>query len=326
MHIPPKLVQGDRIAVIAPAKSFSVLSKNSIEIANKRFKEMGLEVVFGKHTQEIDLFDSSSIKNRIDDLHSAFQDPSIKAILTVIGGFNSNQLLKYIHWDLIKNNPKIFCGYSDITVLQNAMLTKAGLVTYSGPHYSSFGQLLNFEYTFDYFKKCLFSAENFEIKASPVWSDDAWYLNQQDCNLIENYGPYSIVEGEASGVIVGGNLTTLQNLKGTEYFPSLRNSILFLEDDYESSPHHVDRNLQSLLFLEDFKHVRGIVFGRFQKQSTMTKHSLQKIIETKKELQSIPIIADVDFGHTSPMITFPIGGEILIKASNNETKIIVTKH
>ena len=81
-----------------------------------------------------------------------------------------------------------------------------------------------------------------------------------------------------------------------------------------------------LVFFKDFKHVRGIVFGRFQKQSHMDREHLQKIIKTKKELQSIPIIADVDFGHTSPMITFPIGGEVQIKASMHETKIVVTKN
>lgn len=326
MIIPAKLLPCDHIAVIAPSRSFSILSTNTIEIANRRFKEMGLTLEFGKHIQEIDEFDSSSIKSRIADLHWAFENSSIKAVFTNLGGFNSNQLLKYIDWEIIKKNPKIFCGYSDITALQNAFLAKTGLVTYSGPHYSSFGQLLNFEYTLDYLKKCLFSSEDFQIKPSSSWSDNIWHLNQQDCNLIKNHGLYPIIQGEASGTIIGGNLVTLKNLQGTEYFPNLHNTILFLEDDYESLPHHFDCHLQSLLLLEDFKQVKGIVFGRFQKQSNMTKELLQRIIETKKELQSIPIIAGVDFGHTSPMITFPIGGEVHIKASSNDPHIVITKH
>ncbi len=137
---PSKLQRGDTIAIIAPSRSFSILSSSCIEIANQRFQKLGLQVVFGKYIQEIDAFASSSIESRIADLHWAFSDPSIKAIFTVLGGFNSNQLLPYIDWDLIKNNPKILCGYSDITALQNAIFANTGLVTYSGPHYSSFGQ------------------------------------------------------------------------------------------------------------------------------------------------------------------------------------------
>ena len=90
---------------------------------------------------------------RVEDLNEAFRDENVKAILTVIGGFNSNQLLDYIDYEAIKNNPKIFCGFSDITALSNAIYAKTGVVTYSGPHYSSFGMLKGFEYSLEYFKK-----------------------------------------------------------------------------------------------------------------------------------------------------------------------------
>ena len=124
---------------------------------------MGLKLNFGKHLEEKDEFVSSSVKSRIEDLHDAFRDQNVKAIITVIGGFNSNQLLKYLDWNLIKNNPKIFCGYSDITALNNAIFANTGLISYSGPHYSTFGQELYFEYTLEYFKKCFFSEDQFEI-------------------------------------------------------------------------------------------------------------------------------------------------------------------
>lgn len=323
---PAKLKRGDRIAVIAPARSFSILSPSCIEIANRRFQELGFMVVFGKHIHEMDAFVSSSIESRIADLHWAFSDPSIKAIFTVLGGFNSNQLLPYIDWELIKNNPKILCGYSDITALQNAILAKTGLVTYSGPHYSSFGQLLNFDYTQEYSQKCLFDDAAIEIASSSSWSDDAWYLDQQNCNLMKNEGIYSIIPGQATGTIIGGNLATLQALQGTEYFPHLENSILFLEDDYESQPHHFDRDLQSLCLMPAFKQVKGLVIGRFQKASGMTKELLHAIIRTKKELRSIPVIAGVDFGHTSPMITFPIGGHVIINATQDKVNITIIKH
>lgn len=139
---PIKLKAGDEIRIIAPARSMKIISAESQEIANKRLTDLGFKITFGKHINESDEFASSSIESRIRDLHEAFLDKNVKAILTVIGGFNSNQLLKYIDWNIIKNNPKIFCGYSDITALNNAILKKTGLVSYYGPHYSSFGQEL----------------------------------------------------------------------------------------------------------------------------------------------------------------------------------------
>lgn len=323
---PAKLKRGDKIAVIAPSKSFSILSPTIIKIANQRFNELGLEVVFGKHLNECDEFNSSSVQSRVDDLHWAFSDSSIKGIFCALGGFNCNQLLQYIDWNLIKNNPKIFCGYSDITALQNAILAKTGLVTYSGRNYSGFGQLINFEYTFNYTRKCFFDDSPIEVLSSTVWSDDAWHLYQQNCNLIQNEGMYSIVQGQSLGTIIGGNLITLQALQGTEYFPNLQDSILFLEDDYELKPHHFDRALQSLCLLPDFKHVKGLVIGRSQKVSGITKELLHKIVTTKKELLSIPVIAGVDFGHTSPMITFPIGGQVSIDAGQHGVKIVIIKH
>jgi len=96
--------------------------------------------------------------------------------------------------------------------------------------------------------------------------------------------------------------------------PSLENSILFLEDDYESSPVTFDRDLHSLIHQPRFQHVKGLVIGRFQKESHMTSDLLTKIIKSKEELSDIPVIADVDFGHTSPMITLPVGGQASVRA------------
>ncbi|MBU2577481.1 LD-carboxypeptidase, partial [Patescibacteria group bacterium] len=258
---PEKLKAGDEIRVIAPARSIAILSQEVREIANKRFEEIGFKLSFGKHVEETDSFASSSIESRVEDLHEAFGDKNVKAILTVIGGFNSNQLLRYIDWDLIKNNPKILCGYSDITALNNAVFTKTGLVTYSGPHYSTFGQKLHFDYTLDFFKKCLLSDESFEIKPSEKWSDDAWYKNQEERTLIPNDGWLVINEGSAEGTILGANLCTFNLLQGTEYLPDFTDSVLFLEDDEESAPHDFDRNLQSLIHLPEFSKVKGLVIG-----------------------------------------------------------------
>lgn len=323
---PPRLNVRDGVRIIAPSCSMGVISKEVREIANKRFTELGFELSFGKHVEEMDDFRSSSIQSRLEDVHNAFADENVKAILAVNGGSNSNQLLKYLNWDLIKNNPKIFCGYSDITALNNAIFAKTGLVSYSGPHYSTFGQELYFDYTLEYFKKCLFLDEPFEVKASENWSDDAWYKNQKERNLIKNNGFFIINEGKASGTLLGANLCTFNLLQGTEYFPDLKDSILFIEDDEESQRHHFDRNLQSLIHQPSFSGVKGIVIGRFQKASEMPNDILIKIIKTKKELDNLPVIANVDFGHTSPIITFPVGGEVRLEAESGKIKLEIVKH
>lgn len=320
-----KLKKGDEVRVIAPSRSISLLSEEVKNISNQRFNDLGLKLTFGKHINETDEFNSTLIESRTEDLHEAFSDKNVKAIITVIGGFNSNQLLKYIDWELIRNNPKIFLGYSDITALNNAIFSKTGLVNYSGPHYSTFGQKLYFDYTLEYFKKCLMSEEAFEVKASESWSDDQWYLDQNNRELIKNKGFLVINEGESEGTIVGANLCTFNLLQGTEYFPDLTDSIFFLEDDYDTVPHIFDRDLQSLIHLPTFNKVKGLVIGRFQKRSKMSDDLLIKIIRTKKELNNIPVVANVDFGHSDPKITFPIGGEVRLIA-RKEASINIFKH
>jgi muramoyltetrapeptide carboxypeptidase LdcA involved in peptidoglycan recycling len=324
--IPPKLRSGDHVRVIAPSRSLAIISQESQELAQKRFNALGLTLSFGRHTQEIDSFNSSSIESRVADLHEAFADTNVNAILTVIGGFNSNQLLAYIDWKLIQSHPKILCGFSDITALTNAIFAKTGLVTYSGPHYSSFGQKDYFDYTLEYFRKCLFENESIALTASNHWSDDMWWQNQNDRTPHDNNGYLSIIEGVAQGTIIGGNLGTLNLLQGTQFMPSLQNAILFLEDDEESQPHHFDRDLQSLIHLSEFAQVQGLVIGRFQKASNMSLDLLLKIIRSKKELASMPVIANVDFGHTDPKITFPIGGQAKVVANASDCTIAITTH
>lgn len=324
--IPPKLQSGDTIRVIAPSRSLSIVSKQLIDIAGHKFNKLGLHITFGEHVNEKDSFFSSSIESRIADLHTAFADKNVKAILTVIGGFNSNQLLDYLNWDLIKDNPKIFCGYSDITVLNNAFFAKVGLVTYSGPHYSTFGQEFYFDYTLDYFKKCLMNNKPFEIIPSHEWTDDEWYRNQKKRDLIINDGPWIFNEGQAQGTILGGNLGTLNLLQGTQYMPDLKGSILFLEDDSESQPHHFDRDLQSLTHLKNFVGVKGLIIGMFQKKSGITFHLLKQIVKSKKVLDTIPIIGNINFGHTDPKITFPVGGTATLQATKNGASIKIIDH
>lgn len=325
--IPAKLKKGDEVRVIAPSRSMVILGEDCKKIATERLEALGLKVTFGKYVMEADSdYLCTSVEHRVEDLNEAFKDKNVKAILTVIGGFNSNQMLDYIDYEAIKENPKIFCGFSDITTLSNSIYAKTGLVTYSGPHYSSFGMLKGFEYTLEYFKKMFFEDKEIEIKSSKEWSDDAWFIDQENREFIKNDGMFVINEGEAEGEIVGGNLCTLNLLQGTEYMPNIENKILFLEDDDMAGKIYLmefDRNLQSLIHMPEFKTVKALVLGRSQKATDMTKEKWIKLIKNKPELANIPVIAGVDFGHSTPIITFPIGGNARLKAKDNNIELYI---
>ncbi len=324
-----KLKIGDKVCIIAPSRSLRIISDTTINHAITVFNDMGLEVVFGKNVYEIDEFNSSSVDSRISDLHYAFSDNSIKAIFTAIGGFNSNQIIGKIDYKLIKKNPKILCGFSDITVLSNAIYKKTGLVTYSGPHFSSFGMEKGIEYTVEYFKKCLFSNEAFDVIPSKNWSDDRWFLNQEDRVFIDNDGPNVINPGKAEGTLIGGNLCTLNLLQGSLFMPDISGSILFLEDDELMGPDTLvefDRNLQSIIHLINFDKVRGILIGRFQKNSEVTDKQLYKLIKSKGELDGIPVISNMNFGHTTPIITIPVGGTVIIDADERQCNIEILRY
>lgn len=325
---PEKLKEGDEVMVIAPSRSLGLIGKSVCDIADRRFAELGLKLKFGSHVEETDAFMSSSIESRLYDFHQAFSDKSTKAVITVIGGFNSNQLLSGIDWSLVGKNPKIFCGYSDITALNNAIYRKTGLVNYSGPHYSTFGQKHLFDYTLDYFKRCLMSPSVFQVEPSKEWNDDLWYKDQENRKSIINYGLVAINRGKAQGTILGGNLCTFNLLQGTEYFPDLTDSVLFIEDDdlaKENSLVEFDRNLQSIIDQPGFSGVRGIIMGRFQKGSAVEIDNLIRVVKGKKQLIDIPVIYGADFGHTEPRITFPIGGEVCLEAGE-DIKVEIIKH
>jgi muramoyltetrapeptide carboxypeptidase len=140
-----------------------------------------------------------------------------------------------------------------------------------------------------------------------------------------NEGYRAIHLGEACGTIVGGNIDSFNVLQGIDYMPSLKETILFLEDNYPMTSDILDRHIHSLILQPDFQHVKGIVLGRFQLESKIAIDFLKKIADSKKELKNLPVISGADFGHTLPLFTFPIGGEVIIKATSSEIKIILTK-
>jgi muramoyltetrapeptide carboxypeptidase len=266
------------------------------------------------------------VQARLADLHDAFADPGVDGILAVIGGFNSNQLLAGIDYSLVAAHPKVLCGYSDITALTSALYARTGLIGYSGPAYSTFGMKQHFDYTLAGFAACLMADEPIEVLPVPAWTDDLWFRDQENRQLEPGDGWWVLQPGAAAGTIVGGNLCTLNLLQGTGFMPPLDGTIAFIEDDSQVRPWDFDRDLVSLLQQPGFAGVTALVIGRFQKATGMTRELLSQIVASKQELAGLPVIANVDFGHTSPIITFPVGGTAELDASADAPRLRITSH
>jgi len=328
--IPPRLQAGDVIGVIAPASSRRfVMEYDNTRWITERFALLGLELTFGNHVDEDDVFRSSSIASRVSDLHSAFSNPQVRGILTVIGGLTSNELLPYLDWDLIANNPKILCGYSDITALNNAIFAKTGLVTYSGPHWSTFGMRDYFEPTGEWFRRTLFN--NYEnnpitLEPSKQWTDDLWFQNQDERHPEPNEGWWVLQEGSAAGTIIGGNLATFSLLQGTPFLPKIEGALLFIEDIGFYPAPVILRKLASLLQMPGAEALAGLVIGRFQRHSGISRDVLEQIISRQPALRGKPVVANLDFGHTNPLITYPIGGEATVSAEADRAQIVITRY
>lgn len=309
--IPPKLKKGDEIRIIAPSGSLSRVRTDVLERSLAYLDENGFKVTYSTNCREMDSFSSSSVGSRAADLHEAFADPDVKAVMACIGGFNVNQILPYIDYDLIRANPKILCGYSDITALLNAVYARTGLVTYHAPHLAALGFLREREYTHKYLTACLMNEDPISVTPS------------------ETAGSYTVLqEGTCEGEIVGGNLCTLNLLQGTPYMPDLRDKVLFIEDDNimgDYFPYEFDRNLQSLLQVSGAESVRGIVFGRFDESCRLTEDTIRAIVKGKVPA-GIPVVFGTDFGHVFPMISFPVGGRVKLSANGNRIDLRITEH
>ncbi|MBU4691169.1 S66 family peptidase [Mycoplasma zalophi] len=320
------LKPGDEIRVIAPARSLKLIGEINTDLAIKKLESMGFKVTFGKNVYEVENRLSGSIEKKVEDLHEAFLDKNVKAILTVIGGFNSHQLLPYINWEIIKNNPKIFCGFSDITSLHLAILKHAKFPVFYGPHFSSFAMLKNSEYIEKQFRNMFLSEDKeVQLESSELWSDDLWFIDQENRKLEKNTGWWNIQDGKAKGKILGGNLSTLLLINPTSNFPDVKeDTILAIETvslyDYDN----FERMLVSLIQSPWFKHVKGLMIGRFCLGSNISKEDLVTMLTTKPELKNIPIIANLDFGHSMPLSVIPLGLEAELKI-NNESEIKIFK-
>ncbi|MDB5264595.1 MAG: LD-carboxypeptidase [Parcubacteria group bacterium] len=323
---PARLEQGDLVRVISFGLSLKGASLSQREICNMNLTALGLRVSFGKHIESSDEFDTSSVADRIEDLHEALLDPEVKMIMSGLGGMNAAQILQSINWELLRENPKIFCGFSDMAVLVNAIYAKTGIVTYYGPFYGTFGMKKGAEYMLESFRSCMLSDDPFVVNPAPDWSDDWWWDDQENRTFVLNTGPLVINEGEAQGKLLGGHITSLATIFGTDFCPDLSNALLMLEENSEINPRSFDRLLQCVILQKGFDKVKAILIGRFTTPTKITDEILIKIIRSHPELSQIPVVSNLSFGHTYPQFTFPIGGTGRINAKENKVTFEILDH
>lgn len=304
-----RLKKGDHIRVVSPSSSIERIGGFEANVAAKeKLEALGFRLSFSEHYFENDIFDSAPIASRVADLEAAFANETVDAILTTIGGFNCNELLPYLDFDLIAQNPKIFCGYSDTTALLNAIYAKTGMQTYMGPAYSSFKMEQGQQYQTTSWLNAV-TQDTYQLTPSLEWSSDAWYLPDAPRTFYPTewkvYNP-----GQASGVAIGGNLSTFALLHGTEFAPKPDKYILFLEEAEED--HYVEFTRHFAALLQVYPNPQAVLIGRFPKETEMTEEILLTILDKHPILKKVPVLYDLDFAHTQPLFTITIGGQVEI--------------
>lgn len=307
---PKKLKSWDTICVIAPAGTMKVVTKAVIEKAESFFKKFGIHVVYGRYVNEDWYGSGGTIEQRVEDLMNAFIDPNIQAIIPIFWGNSSNQLLPYIDYELIKKHPKIFVGYSDITALNLAIYHKSNLVTFCGPSFADFWQSFPVEYSNHHFIHTLIEwFDEINIHPSYKCMDEKWFLDITKKPVISENPWWKVhISWNAHGTVIGGNISTINLLMGTEYLPDFTNKIVFLEECHEFSYATIDRMLTQIQQTKILDNAKAVIFWRFQTdvQYPDLKPYKELIERITRDLR-VPIISEFDFWHTYPMITLPIG-------------------
>ncbi|WP_194867347.1 S66 family peptidase [Pseudoalteromonas sp. PPB1] len=313
--------------IVSPSRSANILSDETVAIATETLAGLNIQCDFAKHYIHQSDTTAQRIKDKAQDLNEAYADPNVALILSTIGGHNANRILDHLDWETFRTQPKPLCGYSDITVLLNAIYAKTGQITFLGPHFSSFGMQQGFAYTLKHFEHALLRGTDYVLDVSETWSDDLWFIDQTRRQFIKNAGPVIVNPGSCEGTILGGNLCSFNLLQGTQYMPDLAGAILFLEEDNllgELTLTEFERNLQSLLSHRGAEHIQGLMIGRFQKDSKVELNDLVEILRSFEQLEHCPVVCNLDFGHTTPIFTIPIGGRCRINAPEDAVSIKVS--
>jgi muramoyltetrapeptide carboxypeptidase len=308
---PRVLRQGDTAGLITP--STYVSDPGQLQLAVRTIEYFGLKPKMGKNVGRRDGYLAGSVEERLDDLHSMFRDPDVRAIFAIRGGYGSEQLLDRVDYDLIRRNPKVFIGYSDITALHLVIQKRAGLVTFHGPV-----ALAAFtSYTQTWFRKALFSTE----PIGPI-------TNPPETNQLRPAHPLRTIRpGTARGPLIGGNLTLIATTMGTPFEIETRGRVLFLED-VDEQPYSIDRMLTQLRLAGKLEAAAGIVFGEcadcrpreFQPSFDSTL-SLGEVLDHILGKLSTPVFSGLTIGHTDDQVTLPLGVMATLDASKQQLVI-----
>ena len=330
MAKPSKLEKGDTIAFLAPAGGLASLTPHRLEKGIEFFEKQGYKVKVFPTAKSRKGLSSDTPENRAKDINEAFKDKTIKAIISTIGGNSAHQTLEYIDFNLIKKNPKIFCGYSDITSLHLSFYSQSGLIGFYGPAViTQFGEHPNpDQYTVEHFFKAV-EGKVGKVEPSKEWTDDKEFnwLNKEDLErkrkFKKNRGYEWLRKGKAKGKILGGCLPVILHLSGTKYWPSFKDKILLLEtpegDDYKKGETlaNIDSAMGDLRNLNVFKEIKGLIFGRGFSYNEDQINQIKEIILMNTHGSTFPILYGIDIGHSDPMITIPLGVEVEIDSEKN---------
>lgn len=299
--------------MIAPSRSLAVVAPTLVDRAVRRLEARGCTVSFGERVSAAGLFDTADPADRVQDLHDAYADDSVDLVMSVIGGTRCADVLPHVDWDLIRRNPKPLCGFSDITALLNAVWARSGVPCLLGPHFSSFAMDEPDDYQTDGFVAALTNGPR-ALHSSSWWSDSEWFRPDVRPHHRANPGPRVLRAGAASGIAVGGNLSTFRNLLGTRFAPSLDGAVLLVEDTGDVTAKELRRGLAAVSMAEGFTGLSALLIGRFCDASGMSPQLLDDVIASLPAYSHVPCVADLDFGHTQPIATVPIGRRLDIAA------------
>jgi len=309
---PKRLVSGMTVGLVSPASN---APEDEDILASMDFvRSLGFQVKASPNLFARNQYLAGSDEQRAEDLNSFFADPEIDAIFCTRGGYGAPRILRYLDYDAIAANPKIFMGYSDITAILNAVNLRTGLVTFHGPM-----AFENFtDYTYEQYRKVIEApSSSSEIGSPPDFDVKPGQVDRE--NRITTIAP-----GVAEGRLVGGNLSLLVTLLGTEFEPNFEGAILFLEDVYEP-PYSIDRMLTHLWLAGKLEQVNGIAFGKFTDADYGSNtFSVEEVIRSRCETLGVPVLKGLMIGHTTDQTVVPLGIQARLDADNGKLTLIET--
>lgn len=320
--VPEPLRQGDTIGIVAPSSQLDL----PVEIKHQAYHFLQNKGFIIKEARDANLVyghTAGSAKERADQIHQLVRDPKVKTIMSFWGGYNSNQLLDHLDFDMIKMNPKIFIGYSDFTTVNLAITSFSGLITYTGPSIISFTEPKQFDYTWESFENSCINRREVGYVPSAIYTDDLGYIEDPGRQRVlkENTGPVIFRGGQSNGLSMSANIMSLASLTGTHFLPNLKDRILFLEEAEYANTGMVDRALTQLKQAGVFSELSGVVLGRFMSKSGFCdEDKLEDLIADVFGDFSYPVMYNIDFGHTDPMITVPNGLVCELDCTNKSFK------